>query len=641
MKAAAVALTALLGACTPAPDPIAVQAAPYIEFMTHSLLQPSGQGNTQALAETAAELGEARWFWTDDNAKALELFAVPALYNAHPQTAAQLLDFVQKMSEGDMLFRRAGLPQLMIESADPTKLKVSAGFLNIQGNLRDDLLTLSMRYHDGRTQAAMHLGDHQVRFRSGTASFNLNAREQLETTQVIVRADSLRLVLRSSIMNSATPPTRIARLWVRYDFPLGAPWFTRSVDFKVLDARGAQNVELDLSLPRLRELAPIYAQLCVIDLSLAAHCKAADRDHLELTPAALYSVANQQSMSFAYALNVRPEQPPARLQTRTTEQALSSLTATYALGEMRQGEKKSVRETMVLSNGQLSEQSASFLALLKDPKLLNGMDLSLSYDYGAELNAVACLNWRLGDRFKNKQLRPWFDRHFAKFQTASRRPPSAGLNASVMTRGLSFTLLALDCMARAIPDADYQSKLSELQNKLIGLQITQADDPRRGAFEGGAVAGVYLDVQASALLALARIALRGNLEPAAFSALREGLRALKIEQGRVYLHNDSLNPNARTQDEWSYSQGLLARAMATIELAQARGELGLDALELAHVAEIKKLNRALIVSAFKPTPHGVEILTQRFASEGNSETQSWALLGLLEFDEQLISGPAR
>ena len=636
-------LLALLGACsdsTPPVDPIVAKSAPYIGFLEHDLLKPTGVGATRALAETASELGEERWFWTDDNAKALELFALPALNAAHPQTARDLLSFVEAMSAGQAIYRRAGLPQLAVQSADPARIDLSAGFLNLKGNLRQDELTLSMRYHDGRTQDAMRFGAHAARFNALGRAHVLSAQANAEYASVIVRADGLRLLLRASLMDTtSTPPKRLARMWLRYDFALGDPWFNRTLDFKVFTEGGANGVEVTLGLNQLDQLATRFNQLCMHDRGGPVRCEV-PRSALTLdAPGQYLMVANRDSMGFSYALTVAPSAPPLRIQSTGSEAAINRVEATYALGTFRQGEKKSIRERLLFSNGQIND-SAQPLAALADaaPAALHGLDLSISYDYGAELNAVACYRWQISKGKQRAHLREWFDRHYAQFATAAARPATGDLRSAVMTRGLSFALLGLDCMARAEPNApSYAQALKVHTAQLLALQINAADDQRRGVFEGGAVAGVYLDTHAAAMLALARMTLRRDAEPATHDALRRGLAALQISaNGGAQLITDARDAGVLTQDQWSYSAGLLARAMTAVLLSASAGHLALSDEEQAKAQALQSSARAAIARAFKVHQDRTEILTQAYASEGNSETQPWALLGLLDFDQALL-----
>ena len=77
------------------------QARPYLDFIRDHLWQQVGSGPLQgvrALAETEKPLDGDVWFWTDDNAKALEAYLVPEAYalavfglsHPHPSTKTTL-----------------------------------------------------------------------------------------------------------------------------------------------------------------------------------------------------------------------------------------------------------------------------------------------------------------------------------------------------------------------------------------------------------------------------------------------------------------------------------------------------------------------------------------------------------------------
>ena len=84
-----------------------------LNFIKARLLQPvTVQGAAMhAIAETAEPFRDSNWYWTDDNAKALELLAQPAVRNAEPVLADTILDFVLAMSPGEAIWRRLAAPQ--------------------------------------------------------------------------------------------------------------------------------------------------------------------------------------------------------------------------------------------------------------------------------------------------------------------------------------------------------------------------------------------------------------------------------------------------------------------------------------------------------------------------------------------------
>ena len=108
----------------------------------------------QAIAETAQPFNDSHWYWTDDNAKALELLALPAVRNAEPALADSVLDFVLAMSPGEAIWRRLAAPQLQARRLDPKDFLVVIPFHSFEGDLSHGLLRQSVRFNDGRERVA-------------------------------------------------------------------------------------------------------------------------------------------------------------------------------------------------------------------------------------------------------------------------------------------------------------------------------------------------------------------------------------------------------------------------------------------------------------------------------------------------------
>jgi len=108
-----------------------------VAFIKRRLVKTAEMGGQRfpALAETAERFNETSWFWTDDNAKAAELLAEPGLYDADPTPADAALDFVLRMSEGAVIQRRCGPPELRVLSADPRAFRVETAFFILEGDL--------------------------------------------------------------------------------------------------------------------------------------------------------------------------------------------------------------------------------------------------------------------------------------------------------------------------------------------------------------------------------------------------------------------------------------------------------------------------------------------------------------------------
>ncbi len=162
----------------PVSDPTVAAA---LRFLKSALARPLPLRGVPllALAETERVFDNARWFWTDDNAKALELLAQPAVWNADPGFANAILDFVLAMSEGGLIFRRAAPPQLQVLHADPKAFRVVNAFCAFSGDLSRGVVEQGGRFNDGRGRvAARHTGN-LVEFRHRGRSHCLDVEDRI------------------------------------------------------------------------------------------------------------------------------------------------------------------------------------------------------------------------------------------------------------------------------------------------------------------------------------------------------------------------------------------------------------------------------------------------------------------------------
>ncbi len=187
-----------------------------VAFIKRRLVKTAEMGGQRfpALAETAERFNETSWFWTDDNAKAAELLAEPGLYDADPTHADAALDFVLRMSEGAVIQRRCGPPELRVLSADPRAFRVETAFFILEGDLSRGLVRHALRFNDGRTvTAAQHTGN-SVSVRQGRRDRTLDVEEAItdfgvETGAVETGADQVAVWHSSRVAFPATVAAHI------------------------------------------------------------------------------------------------------------------------------------------------------------------------------------------------------------------------------------------------------------------------------------------------------------------------------------------------------------------------------------------------------------------------------------------------
>lgn len=599
------------------------------------------------LAETERVFDNARWSWTDDNAKALELLAQPAIWNADPDFAEAILDFVLAMSDGPLIFRRAAEPQLQVLQADPRAFRVVNAFCEFTGDLSRGIVRQGGRFNDGRGRpSAQHTGN-LVEFRHRSHAHCLDVEDHITDCgvtrlpgAVVLHHESVLEVPRGVLRRQ---PRRLGTLRYEYRIAEADPALGISVTLRTAPEVGLTRVRVTTALDSLSaDDRPGFGSLTVGD---GAGFRRVAAPHegpgtLHLGHADHLGFAEGGAAGFATGIHIRPDAPERVLSVKATARPggrLHWVVTRYALERLAPGSAFAIGESRLLTLGGHYGHAAAYAALLAAPERIRGIDPSISYDHGAELNAIAtvCLHAsraaysRPLAPARQAELRAWYDRHLdAWFDSLA---PVGGDPAPPFVRGLAFVLLSLDTMRRLPDGGRYGSHLAAGLDLLLARQ--QAG-PQEGAFMDAEPAGAWLDGQAAALLALARLAAPGadpRIGPAlvrALGAIRHGTADVAVGDRRI--QHDTLVVRARTPDGrwaedggvWSYKLGLLLRALRAVLAGEAAGRIALAAEDRHRAARLATHCRDLLAAAMRDRAEGIEILTSPFAGETNSETQA-------------------
>ena len=319
----------------------------------------------------------------------------------------------------------------------------------------------------------------------------------------------------------------------------------------------------------------------------------------------------------------------------------------------------------MLTGGGYYDALAHYEAVLRDGAGGGGYDPSMTYDIGAELNAVAAhILFARAGRYAQppaearlQALQAWYDRHVQRYFDFI-RPEAPDCLARVFTRGIAFVALSLDCMLRATGDARYRQQL-DLATSLIlrtGKRLPCGRDEHDLTFGDVWAANVpFLDNHASCVLALARASWHADPGGALARAVREGILGIKLYPGVVDLGNGhtiaadtlaTLNTGGNLHADggfWNFKLGMVLRAMRAALHAADAGKLDLDADARRRLATRRDLCLELIAHSkrWHPGEDGtdmLEVLTSRIAGETNSETQPWIALGLVPVvDEEIVA----
>lgn len=641
----------MLADLAPAPRiPMAADAGDGLAFLRSRLVHPVNVRGMPALAiaETAKRFNDSRWFWTDDNAKALEFLALPAVRNADPGLTDGVLDFVLAMSPDDLIWRRLSPPQLQAQRLDPRDFLVITALHRFEGDLSRGVVRQAVRFNDGRSRiAAVHSG-HLVEFRLGGRRHCVDVEDSI-TDYGLVRSGSGITLFHESTIRVPTGllggrPQPVATLRYAYEIRADSPVFRLQVTLRATAGITLTALRLTTASDEMSDslrtcrigTAGRYAAP-PLPPNGTAYVHRGPLDHLVL--------GETGSPGFAHALHLRPLQPESvvslSITTREGGRPHWALLR-YALPELAAGAEFAVAEDRLLLAGGSPAQAGTVGTLLREPEALAGIDPSASYDHGAELNAVAAY-WahatagayaalvppeRLG------ALQSWFDRHVDAFFASVTAAGDAG-GAPVFVRGLCFVILALDTMHRASGEVRYQLALGAALDLLLQRQQGGGNE---GLFLDSDSQLAFLDCHAAGILALARLVGPG-CDGRVLPALRRALGALRLgtitaEVGDATLPYDTIVVRSRAADGgwhedgayWTYKAALLLRALRAVLARRASGLLALTAAEADRAAALARLCRDRLAATGRRHADGLEHLTGPHAGETNSETQAWVLL---------------
>ena len=644
-------------------------------FITERLIKPVEIGGERfmALAETAERFNDTSWFWTDDNAKAAELLCAPACYDRDPAPADAAIDFILRMSVGAIIQRRCGPPELRVVSADARAFRIETAFFIVEGDLSKGLVKQSLRFNDGRTiVAAQHTGN-VLRFRHAGRARTMDVEDTIDafalevTGDLVVLWHSSSLVVRTGLIGRTT--TRLGTLRYSYEIDAHEQALALRVELTTEPGVALEDVVLSTALDQLsRSVGVDYRAVAVrTDGADRTLDRVTDGRQVLHTGAADYIGVSQLGASpgFSYGIHVLVRDP-GRLREMVADGQKAGMLhwvgLHYAMGSVPAGGCVSLSETRMLTGGGYYDALGHYEAVLRQGGG-GAYDPSMTYDIGAELNAVAvhivlarhgCYA-RPPTPERIATLTAWYDRHLDRYFDFI-RPGTPDDLARVFTRGIGFVVLSLDCMFRATGEARYRERMDVAVGLILrmGRRLPCGRDEHDLTFSDVWASHVpFLDNHAACLLALVRAAHHGDRDGVLARAIGEAVLGIKLHTGVVVLNPqhtieaDSLATIDCGTDRhadtgfWNFKLGVVLRAMRAIKHAMATGALTLDPLVQRRVALRRDLCGELLAISMRWETLAddsviMQVLTSRIAGETNSETQPWVALGLDNSLEEMI-----
>ncbi|GAA0590339.1 hypothetical protein GCM10009416_31100 [Craurococcus roseus] len=655
------------------PPDIPTDPGPYAAFIARYLMQPVAPGSSEprAAAETEAAVGGDRWFWADDNAKVLEFLTLPAVWRRHPREVADAFRFLASLCHGPFILRRRGHPRLEEVSNDGGgRARFAHTFMSIECDLPKGVVQVGMRFHDGRNARNLTLTGNHVQFVQGGVRHTLDAEDAIAAWD-IRRGDDGRLRLWHAselFFDGGGTRLRLGRLTYAYGFD------ARSM---AIDAEAA----LDLD-PAAGDVSEVVLTIGQDDLSHGAGGVGYGALHAEVpgpapplrvlagepakrrhpAPGAAYwCLAQRDGMrGFALGIHSLPREPARvsafRVAGRVPDR-LHWVASEHLFPAPARGARLVAAERKWITSGGFYDRVSDCAGLLRGHDAAPGavpLDLSVSYDYGAELGAFArCVRGLSGDggpsdpRLRD-EARALYDRYLGVYAENLLGAHRGGDAGAVFSRPLAFVAQSLVDMLAATGEARYREMLRGAMEVLLAFQRTQTDvagGPSAVFLMGqsGGSAVPFMDCHSAALLALVRA--MPVLEDERFAAaLDHGLGAyclatLRFELGRLRSKQDTVGVDFVDSagkrrvmgGEWNFCAALTLRAFKALRRSrhpaiQAIEEKHRDRLGLLAAVMHDQIRRSM-----RPREGGaLEVRTSVLSGEGNSETQPWAALALAE-----------
>lgn len=605
-----------------------------------------------ALSETEKPINGDNWFWTDDNAKALEALTLPSIFPDFVPQVGQLVRFIRANSPPPFVFRRRADDRLMLESDKHDDIHLATGLMNFHANLRQGELRQSYRFHDDRTEdAAKYTGDF-IRFSVKGKVYSTDLKQNIASTDVHREEQSITLLHTSELHAEAA---LVGTVIYAYKIELNKPYVALLVTVKSSHNNQLSDVEVTTSLDQLDSLSKVrYSKFFAYpgarpSVSIDATDSSQPRVLWE-GPTKWWSLIQNSGFGNSYTINTILDSPDRLRSLESTEEhggTFRHIFARYSVGNVSTDHPVTISERKLVLAGGLYDRMTAYDSVFARLDEFPGLDFSISYDIGAELNGVAsayladkrriAANRGLAPVVYEPETRAWIDAILDAY--LSNFLVKVGKSyPNVFTRGHAFVTLAVNTMYVATADSHYLDVMRLLADVLMEFQVQSG--PVANNFNCS-INNCYLDCHAAAMIAMARAAIATGDRSYAESA-RRGLHSYHIDPEAETGRDVYVLPYAQSKDRdqfyWIFKAGLMLRSLEALEVLSERGLVQLKRDEWNTIRELQ--SRALDYMARTVHSRGAldELFTCHMAGETNSETQAWALLGMHRIEHEHSEG---
>jgi hypothetical protein len=616
-----------------------------------------------AITETEHPFGGDNWFWTDDNAKVLEFLVRPELGHHYAQEAEEILKFLRLMCQAPFIFRRVSTPRLEQTGQQGTTASYYQSLMHLRCDLPKGYVVAGIRFHDDRTADNLLLCANCVDFTYRGRTYSVNVENAIDTVDAAQDGHILRLRHSGDLyFKPYWRPLRLGRINYIYTIDARSMLINVAVTLDVDAAANVVDVELTIGHDHLSHggAGVTYSSIFTDgpgSKTLQFTAGELGRAVLATPGITYYSLTQAEIAGFALAVHSSPREPArlSSIETLVREPGKLHLArARYRFDGSCRGTRLAAVEDKMLTAGGFYHRSADYAKLIRGAVSTKSaqevcFDYSLSYDYGAELNAFAnyfaAMSSCAVDTQICEEIRSLFDLYLGMYFELFIDGHSHKQN-TVFSRQLAFVVLGVITMYRATGAEAYLHRLAQLCE--VMLDFEKRFDDVAGVPASGFMMGaqsqrtVFVDCHSAALLALTEAAKHIDGTRLA-GVIDRGLGCYCIETTKIDWHDgphkidviavdwvDDHGTRHINHGYWNYHAGLTLRFFAALRNAVHPAFQAVAARHRERIELFEMIMRWHIERSFCWRDGALEIRSSVLSTETNSETQPWATLGLLE-----------
>ena len=632
---------------------------PGVNFINDRLVAKIGK--EKAAREAEADMAGDRWWWIDDNAKSMEVFIMPGVYEQYKDTTDSMVDFIYDMSRDGLFLRRKSVNKIALTNKDMKDFSVTSGVMDYFGDASALNITQGYRFHDGRGVAAAHTAGFEVSFTCGGEKYNSPGEPFDGFEKSIYESDGKVIV--KAVMQIGGKAEVEWRGVMREDTVVSYTY----VDVRNIQDKPLENVEVRVKRGLDEQK---YSQLCQKFEGKDVECSTAGSGELTVNALEWFSFTVEGRMGFSYGWHhiVKDKSlAGVTVEKGADGNLVTAFKTVYKKSNIAKGEVFSVEDLGVLTAGGLYK-TMPYDKLLKGIEARKELtDFSISYDYGAELSSMASFAYfmkrrmyKISDEEQVKQymqLNKWCLEHLDAYYNNFILGKDGKVDQTyveVFQRGNSMTIISAIKLAIINMNRDKKEifdRLMLILDDLITCLLKFQQDT--GFITCEPEHGFNLECHGAGMLALSYIVATYDVLPykvdrvSVLNAISKSIDGVKYDLGATVVNEERqlvefkvtvMSAKGRDGLQWNYKASLLLRSLHLLELAAQDGAQ-IEPAVMDKAVGLRHYVLGLIEHSKKVTAKNNiryhEFTTSFKSPTTNSETQPWCMLGYFSEYERL------